>query len=55
MPLLNGTVDDLIIKERKNIEKYTWGAIDLRVVFNKSDEDLLFDIDKLEVTWKKEQ
>jgi len=41
MPLLNGSVDELIMEERMNIQKYLAGQIDLRIEMDKEDQNVL--------------
>jgi len=45
MPLLNGSVDELIMAERKNIQKYLAGQITLRIEVDKRDLDLFRDME----------
>lgn len=54
MPLLDGTIDDLILKERKNIQKYLAGQIELKIVIDKWDEYLLRNVEE-ENTWLERQ
>jgi len=41
MPLLNGSVDRLIMEERKNIQKYLAGQIDLKIEMDLEDRNVL--------------
>jgi len=41
MPLLNGSVDRLIMEERSKMRKYLAGQIDLRIEIDKEDRNVL--------------
>jgi len=55
MPLFNGSIDQLIMEERMNIQKYLAGQIDLKIEIDKKDQNIFNDMEDESIWYKKLQ